>query len=541
MRVNSKRLNPVRLKFFSVILFTLIACGLTLSLGSNAAEQKNSKSKILVDGAGSSFVGDGLTDNTKAIQAAIDSVYNAGGGVVEFSNGKFLTGPFVLRSNITLQIDSSATILATQNQKAYYYPNTDTTKPPASLQNFIYAKNAVNITITGGGTIDGQGQPWWDSVNAAKAKGLSTLPLRPRLIELDNSKHILITNITLKNAPMFHLCPQYSYDVNINHIKILAPSNSPNTDGIDPAQCHHVRISYCTIDNGDDDIAVGASHNDPSWPGAAANTDIIISHCTFLHGHGCSIGSYTSGGVDSMLVDSCTFNGTDNGFRIKSERGRGGDIRGITYSNVTMTNVRYPIYFSEYYPHIPSQTDPAQTVNSTTPHYHDITIKNLTSTGSPYAGVIVGLPEMFINNIHLQNVNISAGSGMQIRNASVDTVNTNVKVNSGTAFLMEVNSTVSGVTAVNDAVVPAGFLLEQNYPNPFNPTTKLSFVIGHSSFVSLKVYDALGREIETLVNEEKPAGIYWAEFDGSKYYSGIYFYMIHAGNFSAVRKMVLIK
>ncbi len=97
----------------------------------------------------------------------------------------------------------------------------------------------------------------------------------------------------------------------------------------------------------------------------------------------------------------------------------------------------------------------------------------------------------------------------------------------------------SAVEAGNN--IPLEFRLEQNYPNPFNPTTKLSFVIGHSSFVSLKVYDVLGREIETLVNEEKPAGIYRAEFDGSKLASGIYFYQIKAGDFIQTRKMLLTK
>ncbi|MHB8337518.1 MAG: glycoside hydrolase family 28 protein [Ignavibacteriaceae bacterium] len=485
--------------------------------------------------------GDGIHYDTKAIQAAIDSVIKIGGGIVHFSNGKYLTGPFTIGSNVTLQIDSSATILASQNVYNYYQPGADTTKPPSSLQNFISAKYAVNIKITGGGTIDGQGQPWWAAYN--KSTGL---PLRPRLIEIDHSQHILIDSVTLQNSPMFHLCPQYCYDVNINHITILAPSNSPNTDGIDPAQCHHVRISYCKIDNGDDDIAIGASHNDPSWPGPAANTDIIISHCTFLHGHGCSIGSYTVGGVDSMLVDSCTFNGTDNGFRIKSQRGRGGDIRGITYSNITMTNVKYPIYFSEYYPSIPSQTDPSQTVNSTTPHYHDITIQNLVSTGSPYGGVIVGVPEMPITNIHLKNVSISSSAGIQVRNASVDTSNVNIKVSSGSPYILEISGTVGSVTFVKNEITPSGYTLEQNYPNPFNPTTQIRFNMPKESVVTIKIYNMLGKEIKTLIRGEKAEGEHSVTWNGTndrgiQVASGTYFYRINTNNFTQVKKMIFMK
>jgi len=526
-------------KYLVLVISFLFSIGTTFGKSEYNITKKLSKlnSGNTIPGA----YGDGVHYDTKAIQAAIDSVIKIGGGIVHFSNGKYLTGPLTLGSNVTLQIDSSATILASQNVYDYYQPGADTTKPPSSLQNFIYAKYAVNIKITGGGTIDGQGQPWWAAYN--KSTGL---PLRPRLIEIDHSQHILIDSVTLQNSPMFHLCPQYCYDVNINHITILAPSNSPNTDGIDPAQCHHVRISYCKIDNGDDDIAIGASHTDPSWPGPAANTDIIISHCTFLHGHGCSIGSYTVGGVDSMLVDSCTFNGTGNGFRIKSQRGRGGDIRGITYSNITMTNVKYPIYFSEYYPSIPSQTDPAQTVNSTTPHYHDITIQNLVSTGSPYGGVIVGVPEMPITNIHLKNVSISSSAGIQVRNASVDTSNVNVKASTGSAYILEVSGTVGSVTFVKNEITPSGYTLDQNYPNPFNPTTQIRFSLPKESIVTIKIYNMLGKEIKTLISGEEGAGehsIAWNGMNdrGIQAASGTYFYRIDTGNFSQVKKMIFLK
>ncbi len=89
--------------------------------------------------------------------------------------------------------------------------------------------------------------------------------------------------------------------------------------------------------------------------------------------------------------------------------------------------------------------------------------------------------------------------------------------------------------------LPAEFCISQNYPNPFNPTTTLSFAIGHQSFVSLKVYDILGREVSTLVNEEKPAGEYNVKFDAAGLTSGIYFYRIQAGKYSETRKMILMK
>jgi len=89
--------------------------------------------------------------------------------------------------------------------------------------------------------------------------------------------------------------------------------------------------------------------------------------------------------------------------------------------------------------------------------------------------------------------------------------------------------------------VPVGFALKQNYPSPFNPTTTLSFVIGHFSFVSLRVYDVLGREVAILVNEIKKPGTYSIDFDGSDFASGVHFYKLASENSVEVKKMVLIR
>jgi polygalacturonase len=386
------------------------------------------------------FVGDGSTDNTRAIQAAIDSCYNAGGGTVEFTGGVFLTGPITLESDVTLQIDSSATILGTTNMKAYYPAGYDTTQPmPSSLQPLIASSHATNITITGRGTIDGNGQPWWNAYNAG------TISVRPRLIQLSHSQNILIENVTLQNSPQFHVSLQYCWYVVVQNVTILAPSSSPNTDGIDPATCHFVQILNCKIDNGDDDVAVKSGNYDSSDPNAGTS-NVIVSGCTFLHGHGVSIGSETNGGVDSMFVTNCTFNGTDNGLRIKSYRGAGGNVRDVIYRDITMTNVEYPIWISEYYPTIPSSTDPAQTVTSTTPFYHDIIIDSLIATGgstSNPGSYIVGVPESPIKNVILKDVNISGKYGLEVRNATIFTSNTTISVTSGASVIYQLNGSMN--------------------------------------------------------------------------------------------------
>jgi polygalacturonase len=133
-------------------------------------------------------------------------------------------------------------------------------------------------------------------------------------------------------------------DVLADRVTIHAPSNSPNTDGIDPICSHDVVISNCTIDTGDDDISVktdGVVDPDAIPDPTADASHILITGCTILHGHGLSIGSVTTGGIHDVLAKNCTFQDTENGLRIKSGRDRGGKVQRILYRNMTMQNVLY--------------------------------------------------------------------------------------------------------------------------------------------------------------------------------------------------------
>jgi polygalacturonase len=479
---------------------------------------------------------DGIHMDTKAIQAAFDSIANLGGGMVRFTEGVYLTGPFVLKGdNLIVQIDSGATILASPNMKDYYPDGADTSLPLTNTKNFISASGFNNMTIQGKGTIDGQGSVWWPTLDN---------PPRPRMLELDKGVHLEVKEVTLTNSPKFHLCPNHCYDVYIHDIRIIAPSTSPNTDGIDPGISHKVLITNCYIDNGDDNIAFSPSSSDAGW--TSANTNIIIKNNTFMHGHGVSIGSYTQGGVDSILVDSCTFTNTDNGIRIKSQRGRGGNVHGITYSNLTMTNVRYPIYFTAFYSGIPAQNvDTLFPITSTTPYFHDINVINLTSTNTAsnsVAGIIVGVPEEPLNNITLQNVKLSAYKGIQLRNGSISVSDTMlINVNSGPRIIYELRSQL--VTDINDshATVPIGYSLLQNYPNPFNPTTTIKFSFPKTMHVTLSIYNSMGQELSKLISEDMNVGVHTAKWNASGFASGVYYYRIIAGNFIETKKLILLK
>ena len=370
-------------------------------------------------------VGNGSMKDTAAIQKAIDDCAQGTGGIVEFPSGKFLTAPLFLKSNITLQVDSTATILGSQTFSDYTKQAQEKILTP--IPALINGYQVNNITITGGGIIDGQGAPWW-----ASGKGASD---RPRLIMLAYINQLRVYNITLRNAGAMHLFFAYATNVMVDHVTITAPATSPNTDGIDPALAHNVTISNCYIDTGDDNIAIKSGHPQANYPSAGVS-GMVIKNCVFGNGHGVSIGSETNGGVQNVLVTNSVFKGTNFGIRIKSMRGNGGDISHLIYSNLTMTNVKSPILFTTYYPHIPLSDSP-QTFMDTTPYYHDITVSNLQATGAQTAGAIIGLPEKSLSHLLLENINITATTGLEVRNAAVGTCSTKITASKGTPFIVE--------------------------------------------------------------------------------------------------------
>ena len=362
--------------------------------------------------------GDGVTKDTAAIQQAIDDCSTKGGTVKIAGAPIFLSGPIVLKSNITLHIAAGTTLLASADHNDF--PEREEFHDHGR-QAFLSSLNAENIVITGGGTIDGHGQSWWEN----RGDGFT----RPRLIVFDHSKHIRMENITAQNSAMWQIVPYYSDDLVFRNMKVLAPPSSHNTDGIDPFSSSHVTIDHVLIDTGDDNVAIKSGQ--PNSPGPdAPSHDIIITDCTFLHGHGLSIGSEVSGGVQNVRAERIHFKGTGTGIRIKSNRDRGNNIGNFTYRDITMEDVQTPILITESYPKIPPSIS-AEPVTRLTPHFHDITIENVTATGSRDTVIIVGLPESLIMNLRMKNVHINGVKGATIQYAEIITTGFTVKATSG--------------------------------------------------------------------------------------------------------------
>lgn len=356
--------------------------------------------------------GDGVFTNTAAIQAAIDAAGGAGGGTVEIPPGNFLCGPIHLVSGINLHLDEGAILLMLPMDK---YPG-GTVRP----ESFISGSNLHDISISGSGMINGQGIPWWPYARQRGAR-------RPIMIHLLSCNRVLIENVTLTNSPMFHIAISgRTSDVTVRGVTIRAnPSSDPvnpghNTDACDVSG-RNVLIENCNVSVGDDDFTCGGH-----------TSDVLITNCTYGYGHGVSIGSGTYGGVSNITVINCTFNNTEQGIRIKSDRDRGGYVHDLKYLNLSMTNVLCPVLIYAAYmatnreyrhlydltPAVAASYPPAQ-VDDRTPIYSDILFSNITATVQEggTAGLIWGLPEMPVRNVVLQKVCITADKPFCIYNA----------------------------------------------------------------------------------------------------------------------------
>jgi polygalacturonase len=362
-------------------------------------------------------VGDGEQSNTEAFRKAIAACRASGGGEVIVPLGTFLTGPIELASNLALVLEKGAVIRASEN-----FPDYQTADH--KILPLIGGRRLANIAIRGAGVIDGSGAPWWKRFRAERAGGVPQQGQprtagqpqespRPKLILLTDCASILIQGITLKDAPQFHLVPQRCHDVTIERVTITAPADSPNTDAIDPTSSRDVLIRNCIIDVGDDHVSLKSNPNE------GPTENVLVTDCVFKHGHGASIGSNIGGGIRNIVIQNCSFEGSDNGIRIKSARDRGGLVENVVYRNLTMKNVGVAITLNLFYFDKAGQQErKSKAVTSTTPIIRGVRINDVQVDGAKTAGDIVGLPEMPIDNVMLENVRVNSTAGMIVQDAT---------------------------------------------------------------------------------------------------------------------------
>lgn len=373
--------------------------------------------------------------NTRAFRRAVEACGKAGGGVVRVPAGDFLVAPVDFVSGMTLHLDEGA-VLRFSNDPADF-PDVDSRWEGLMLRGHrpcLWAAGCRDVAITGSGTIEGQGKPWWDHTlaeKAAKAKkpggtsGATAEPgtrksyepagdgragdshLRPPLVQFRDCTNVRVEGVTFRNAPFWTLHLLFSEDVTIRGAKFLNPQHAPNTDGIDIDSSRRVLIEDCHADVGDDAFCLKSGRDEDGRRVNRPTEDVTIRRCTVAHAHGgVVIGSETSGGIRRVHFEDCTFDGTDNGFRLKTMRGRGGVVEDVQAENIRIRNVDNAVLITMQY-----AKTPAEPVSERTPRVRDVHLKNITVRGAKHAGLVLGLEEMPVEDVTLTDLDVTAQNG----------------------------------------------------------------------------------------------------------------------------------
>ncbi|KAK3161304.1 hypothetical protein QOZ80_1BG0075430 [Eleusine coracana subsp. coracana] len=360
--------------------------------------------------------GDGRTLNTEAFARAVASVERLrapGGATLYVPPGVWLTGPFNLTSHMTLFLARGAVIRSTQDTSSWPLieplPSYGRGRelPGPRYISLIHGNGLKDVVITGNnGTIDGQGSVWWDMWKQG------TLPYtRPHLLELRSSSDIIVSNIVFQDSPFWNIHPVYCSNVLVRNVTVLAPPDSPNTDGIDPDSSSSVCIEDCYISTGDDAIGIKSGWDQYGITYSRPSSDITIRRITGSSPFaGIAIGSETSGGVKNVLVEHLNFFGSGFGIHIKTNSGRGGFIRNITISDVTLDDVRYGLRIAGDVGGHPDD----QYNRSALPIVDSLTIKNVKGQNIKEAGLIKGIAGSAFSKICLSNVKFN-GDGAPVR------------------------------------------------------------------------------------------------------------------------------
>jgi polygalacturonase len=237
--------------------------------------------------------------------------------------------------------------------------------------------------------------------------------LRPTFIEAVNCKNVMVEGITIGSGPMWTLHPLYCDRVLISKVNII--TRGVNNDGLIIDSTRNVLIEDCFFDTGDDCVVLKSGLNEDGWRVGKSTEKVVVRHCRTKEGHGgVTIGSEMSGDIRDIFVHDCEFNGTNNGIRVKSMRGRGGVIENVWVQDVKMGRIsRAALTFSTFYglsTLVPS--------TKTTPIFRNFHLKNITCDYASRAMKIIGLPEQPLENFTLENITINSHWGMECTNVN---------------------------------------------------------------------------------------------------------------------------
>lgn len=406
-----------RLKSISIVSIIYVSA-FFLSTGNHLYAQSKGQYSISDYGA----VGNGTTLNTKAIQSVIDKASAHGGGMVIIPGGRFLTGMLVMKSNVNLHLEKDAVLLGSADP--FDYPAVDMPALPESPKKddnsplaLLVAYRADNISVTGSGTIDGQGTQLALNIDSLIHLGIIKDPrysnrpnekVRPKLFLFALCKNVHIEDATLKNPACWGLSFELCDHLTLNNLHVINRAYW-NNDGTDITDCRNVRITNCDINSADDGICLKSY-----YPGYCDDS-FYISNCTIRSGASAvKFGTASFGGFKNITIDNIkVFDTYRSALAIESVDG--GDVENIRATNIVAKNTGNAIfirlgnrirkepgqiknvYIGNISVQIPfGRPDINYDLRAAEPAYHN-----------PFASSITGIPGYDVKNITLENIDIT--------------------------------------------------------------------------------------------------------------------------------------
>lgn len=358
---------------------------------------------------------DAAAINAKAINAAIDSCHNAGGGTVTIPAGTWLTGEIIMLSNVELHLENGAKLKASRDHERHFpmQPRNHfrSLKDPGGWNALIYAADQENIAVTGQGVIDGDGR--------GKRGWLQNVPGdgngRPKNILFISCKNIRIEDLIMRNSSMWNIHLLNCEDAHVRGLNIYNHCNG-NNDGIDIDCCRRVTVSDCIMDSDDDGIVMKAT-------GTADCRDISITNCIVSsYANAIKCGTETTGGYRNICISNCVITpsrskddrilkSTPTGITaISLEIVDGGTMDGVNIDNIIIQGTECPLYIrlaNRARKHIAEAPEPGQG------SMRNISITNIqaTETGN-WASSITGIPGAKVENVYIGNFRVRSRGGV---------------------------------------------------------------------------------------------------------------------------------
>lgn len=359
-------------------------------------------------------MGDGVTNDARAIQAAIYDCAKHGGGRVVLAGGKtYLSGYLILKSNVELHLEAGSVLKASPELKDYYalanqgqivahasglpsYLNSEYAGKP--FHAFIYSYQETNVAITGLGKIDGNEEMYYGVDSGYHIEG-TYYPRVPMLL-LEDIKHLTVKDVTLANCGFWTLHMVGCEDVLVDGVRILNNLRMANSDGIDPDHCKNVRISNCHIECGDDCIVL---KNTKDYEKYGATENITISNCTLIS-TSAAIKFGTEGECDfrNIVVQNCTISKSNRGISLQIRDC--GNVENVMFSNITIETRRFSDeWWGRAEPICVTAIDRKEGVKAG--HVKNITFRDITCKGEN--GILLhGSEDNYLKQIKFENISI---------------------------------------------------------------------------------------------------------------------------------------